>query len=107
METQAYFVGLQRWQPTPESENIHKTEGLRETEILLQNAVTGVGVLGIRQQGLFVAKTDRPQKRGRQSVNSVTHHQIDAFQIVVQPEKKGFGDMTLAAQIKAQAVHAQ
>lgn len=107
METQADFVRLQRRQPACQAVDVHETEGLREAEVFLQNAVAGVGVLWVRQQSLIVAKSHRLQQRGRQAVYSVPHHQIDAFEIVVQPEKQGFGDMTLAAQIKAQAFHTQ
>lgn len=62
METQADFVRLYCRQPFGNAMDVHETEGLREAEVFLQNAVAGVCVLWVRQQRFVIAEAYRLQQ---------------------------------------------
>ena len=47
------------------------------------------------------------QQRGRQTVDGFANHQFNPIEVMVQPEEQGFRNVTLAAQVKPQTLHAQ
>ena len=107
MKTQTDLIRLQRRQTGLQPADIHKPESLRKDQVLLDNAVPGIGILRIRQNRLIRRKTHRLQQRRRQVVDVLAHHQLHTAEVMVQPQVQGFSGVVIPTQIEPQAVQPQ